>query len=144
MTTLIPCPVTTCSCPTITFNLLSSFSYKYLVGVGSSSTGLGESSVLLLEDNPHPPSTEHTKEREDSHSSHCQSVPRCVDCSEEVRRVDERGIRDRGHHGDGNSFLLLSLRTDSSGPTKNDTVDTVGTETEDDHGYVSACGVAWW
>ena len=62
---------------------------KYLVGVGSSSTGLGESSVLLLEDNPHPPSTEHAEEREDSHSAHCQSVPRCVDCSEEIRSVDE-------------------------------------------------------
>jgi len=89
MTTLIPCPVTTCFCPTIAFNLLLSFSLKYLVGVRSSSTGLGESPVLLLEDEPHPPSTKHAKEREDSHSAHCQSVPRCVDCSEKIRSVDE-------------------------------------------------------
>ena len=122
----------------------SSLSYQHLVRVRGSSTGLGKSPVLLLEDKSHPPSTEHTEKRKDSHGAHSESVPRCIDRSEEIRCVDERSVRDRGHHGDSNGFLFLSLGTDGSGPTEDDTVDTVGTETEDDHRDVSTCSIGGW
>lgn len=102
---------------------------------------MSQSLVLLLKDEPHPPSTEQAKKGEDSHSTHSESVSGCVGRSEEVRCVDKRGVRDRGHHGDSDCFLFLSLGTDGCGPTKNDTVDTVGTETEDDHRDVSASGI---
>ena len=73
-----------------------------------------------------------------------KSVSRPVDDSEEVRGVDEGSIRDRSHHGDRDGLLLLSLRANGSGPTKDDTVYTVGSKAEDDHGDVSTGGVGRW
>lgn len=73
-----------------------------------------------------------------------KSVSRPVDDSEEVRGVDEGSIRDRSHHGDRDGLLLLSLRADGSGPAEDDTVDTVGSEAEDDHSDVSTGGVGRW
>jgi hypothetical protein len=73
-----------------------------------------------------------------------QGVSWGVGGSEEIRSVDERSVRDRSHHGNGNSLLFLSLRADGSCPTEDDGVDTVGTETEDDHRDVSTGSVAWW
>lgn len=96
---------------------------------------------MLPEDNPDSPSTEHTEEGEDGHGAHSEGVSRCISLSEEIRSVDERSIRDRSHHGDSDGFLLLSLRTNGGGPSEDDTVDTIGPETEDDHRNVSACGI---
>lgn len=73
-----------------------------------------------------------------------KSVSGSIGVSEEVRSVDERSIRDRSHHGDSDCLLLLSLGTDGRGPAENDGVDTVGTETEDDHRDISTGSVAWW
>ena len=73
-----------------------------------------------------------------------KSVSRPVDDSEEVRGVDERSVRDRSHHGDRDGLLFLGLRTDGGGPTEDDTVYTVGSEAEDDHGDVSTGGVGRW
>lgn len=73
-----------------------------------------------------------------------KSVSRPVDNSEEVRGVDERSVRDGSHHGDRDGLLFLGLRANGGGPAENDTVDTIGPKTEDDHGDVSTGGVGRW
>jgi len=73
-----------------------------------------------------------------------KSVSRPVDNSEEVRGVDERSVRDGSHHGDRDGLLFLGLRANGGGPAEDDTVDTVSSKAEDDHGDVSTGGVGRW
>jgi len=93
--------------------------------------------VLLDEDEAHCPGASGACNGEACHGEHRQHVARLVRLAEEVWRVDERGVRDGGHHGNNDGLLLWALRAHGCSPSEVDAVDSVSADGEDAHGNVS-------
>lgn len=97
--------------------------------------------VLSLADNPSNPGRECCSNAESCRTRHGNEIPGLIAARPEIRRPDEGDVHNHGHDTDGHGLLLFCLATDAAAPSQNERVDSVGTNSENYHGHVSACKV---
>lgn len=97
--------------------------------------------VALLHDNLHPPCQRRGSQAEGAGGGHGRNEPGSGVRDPQVRCPNKADVHNGSNHADCNGLLFLGLTADTAAPAKDQTVDAIGTDGEDDHGDVAAGGV---
>jgi hypothetical protein len=101
--------------------------------------GLAHLLVAAHETNLGDPGSEEGGDGESGGGGKSDNVAGSIGLGPQVGCPDERGVHDGCDYTNGNGLLLWSLATSRSTPTQDERVDTVCSDSEDDHGDIAAC-----